>query len=50
LTFFGRCRSLEHGNGEQPRHPCCHLHHPAEDTQTPTHGVEEGISQLGLAT
>jgi hypothetical protein len=47
-SLLGRCRSLEHGNGKQPRDARCHLHRPADDAQSPTHGVEDGIPQLGL--
>jgi hypothetical protein len=45
---LGCCRSLEHCKGYQPRHAGCHLHHPAEDAQSPAHGIEDGIPELGL--
>jgi hypothetical protein len=40
-------RGLERRHGEQPRDARCHLHHPAEDAQSPAHGVENGIPELG---
>jgi hypothetical protein len=47
-SLLGRCRSPEHGNGQQPRHAGCHLHHPTEDAESTMHGIEGGIRQLGL--
>ena len=46
--LLGHSRSLEHGDGQQPRHARRHLHRPAEDAQSATHGDEDGISQLIL--
>ena len=47
-SLLGCCRSLEHRNGQQPRDARCHLHHPADDAQSPAHGVEDGIAERGL--